>query len=110
MLPRIFFYLTGIFFLIFRGRILKAIMKRNKILIKNIIVLLLNNFIGTNRKKKTKLYLLLVGPNKIVRQENNNILDEILVSLLDCFFKSAPWMQRFAGNFLDFTVVFLLIS
>ena len=26
-----------------------------------------------------------IGPNKIVQQENNYILDEILVSLFDCF-------------------------
>ena len=63
----------------FRERILKTIKPRNKNLIKNIIVFLLNNCIWTNRKVETKLYLLPVGPNKIVQQENNNILDEILV-------------------------------
>ena len=58
---------------------MKTIKPRNKNLIKNIIVFLLNNCIWTNRKVETKLYLLPVGPNKIVQQENNNIVDEILV-------------------------------
>jgi len=46
---------------------------------------LLNNFNWTYRKIETKLYLLPIGPNKTVQQENNNIFDKILVSLFDCF-------------------------
>ena len=43
-------------------------------------------FIWTNRKQvQFCFYLPIAGPNKIVQQENNNIRDEILVSLFDCF-------------------------
>ena len=52
----------------------------------------MNNFIWTNRKVETKLYLLLISPNKIFQQENNNILDEILFSLFGWFkIRSQGW-------------------
>ena len=66
-------------------RILKTIKQPNKRFIKNIIVFLLKNFIWTNRKQVEFCFYLPIGPNKIVQQENNNILDEIFVSLFDCF-------------------------
>ena len=40
--------------------------QQNKYRTKNIIVFLLNNFIWTNRKGETILYLLIISPNKIV--------------------------------------------
>ena len=39
----------------------------------------------TNRNGETIPYLLPIGRNKIVHQENYNIIDEILVSLFYCF-------------------------
>ena len=35
-------------------------------------------------------FYLPVGPNKIAQQENNYILDENIVSLIECVLKSAP--------------------
>ena len=40
--------------------------QQNKYRTKNIIVFLLNNFIWTNRKGETILYLLIISPNKTV--------------------------------------------
>ena len=48
--------------------ILKSIKQRNKNIIKNINVFLLNHFIWTDRKVETKLYLLPIGQNKIVKK------------------------------------------
>ena len=48
-----------------QGADLKTIKQRNKNLIKNVIVLLLNNFIWTNRKEETILYLLSIGRKKL---------------------------------------------
>ena len=45
----------------------------------------MNNFISTNRKEVKFCFSLPNGPNKIVTQENNNILGETLVSLFSCF-------------------------
>ena len=45
----------------------------------------MNNFIWKNRKGAKILYMLPIGENKIVHQENKNILDNILVSLVFCF-------------------------
>ena len=42
---------------------------------------IVEQYIWTNRKGETKLYLLPIGRNTIVHQENKNILDEICVSL-----------------------------
>ena len=42
---------------------------------------LVNNFITTNMKEVKFCFSLLIGPNRIVEQENNNIL----VSLFSCF-------------------------
>ena len=74
----------------YRERILKTIKQRNMNLIKNITYYcsLLNNYIWTNRKQ---VKYLPIGPNKIVQQENN-INDEILVSLFEMVF------QRFSPN------------
>ena len=41
----------------------------------------MNNFISTNKKF---YFCFSIGQNKIVQQENNNILDKILVSLFYC--------------------------
>ena len=41
----------------------------------------------TNRKQVKFCFYIPIDPNKIVQQENNNILDEILVSLFNCFKK-----------------------
>ena len=38
----------------------------------------------------TSCFTLPIGPNEIVQQENNNILDEILVSLFSCFVNPFP--------------------
>ena len=42
-------------------------------------------FISTNKKQVKYCFSFPIGPNKIVQQKNNNILDEILVSLFYCF-------------------------
>ena len=65
-------------------RILKTIKQRNNNFIKSYLVFLLNNFIWTNRRGETKLYILPIGRNKIVHQENKTFLDEIIVSLFNC--------------------------
>ena len=48
---------------------LKTIKQRNKTFIKNILVILLNNFISTNKKEVNFLFSIPIGPNKIVQQE-----------------------------------------
>ena len=65
----------------FWERILKTIKQRNNNFIKNIFVFLLNNFIWTNKRGKTKLCFLPFGRNNFVHQENKNIIDKIVVSL-----------------------------
>ena len=47
--------------------------------IENIIDFFLDNFIWANTNGESKLYFLPIGRNKIVHQENKNILNEILV-------------------------------
>ena len=64
-----------------RERILETRKQRNKNFTEHIIVFLLNNLIWANIKAETKFYFLPIGRNKIVHQENKNILDEILFSL-----------------------------
>ena len=46
------------------------------------------NSISTNRKELQ--FVSPIDPNKIVQQENNDILDEILVSLFNCFLNPLP--------------------
>ena len=73
-------------------QILKTIKQRNKNLIKNIFVSLLNNFISTNRKEVKFCFYPPIGPNKIVQQEKEKYSwwDSSFVVLL--FLKSAPWI------------------
>ena len=75
---------------IHREPILKTIKQRNKNLISNIIVFLLNNFIWTsNGKVETKLYLLPIGPNKVFSKKTTIFFrDSCFVVWL--FLKSAP--------------------
>jgi len=63
---------------------------QNKKTKKHIIVFLLNNFIWTNIYIETIFYFLPNGRNKIIRQENKNILNEIIVSLFSCFVNPFP--------------------
>jgi len=51
---------------------------------------LMNNSISNNRKEVKFCFSPPIGPNKIVQQENNNILDEILVSLFNFSFNPLP--------------------
>ena len=67
-----------------RIRILKTIEQNNN-LIKNFLVFLINNLSSTNRKDVKLCFSPPIGPNKIVQQENKNILDEIVVSLFNSF-------------------------
>ena len=61
-------------------------------------VFLMYNFISTNRKGAKFWYSLPVGRNKIVHQENNNILGEIIASLFSCFVNLPPF---FIYNFFS---------
>ena len=67
------------------GAVLKTIKQSNNNLINNIIVFLLSNFIWTNRKIETKLYLLPIGPNKIVQQKTIISLMKFLFRCLSVF-------------------------
>ena len=60
----------------------KKIKQRNSNFIKYILV---EQFIWTNKRGETKHYFHPIGRNIIVHQENNNILDEIVVSFFHCF-------------------------
>ena len=52
---------------------------------------MVNNFIW---RGETKLNFLPIGRNKIVYQDNKNILDEILVSLFVLFCKVNPFSEE----------------
>ena len=51
------------------------------------------SFITTKRKEVMFCFSLPIGPNKIVPQENNNILGEILVSF-PCFLNPFPETEK----------------
>ena len=91
----------SIFFKVFQGNGLK-----NKIFTKNIIAILLNNFIWANRKGGTKLYYLTIGRNKIVHHEN--ILDEMCISLFSCFLNAFPGVtDNDAIQLMQLSLVFI---
>ena len=64
----------------------------------------MKNFISTNKKGETKLGLP-ISRNKIVHQENNNILGEIIVSLFSCFYN--PITGEGGGSDLQTTITIL---
>ena len=53
----------------------------------------MNKFNSTNMKEVKFVFSLLLGPNKIVQQQNNNILGEILVFFVFLFRKSVPRLE-----------------
>ena len=69
----------------------------------------MNNFISTNRKDVEFCFSPPIGPNKIVQQENKITLDEIVVSLFNCFQNPLPekesWINpfHFFEDFVEFT-------
>ena len=57
------------------------------------------DFISTNRKEVKFCFSLSIGSNKIVQQENNNILGGILVSVFSCFINPFPGKIEILYNF-----------
>ena len=53
----------------------------------------MNNFISTNIKREKNLAPFSIGRNKIVHQENKNILGEIIVSFFSCFVNPFPGLN-----------------